>query len=91
MIVYGYYLISAGVERVREKYKIFGQIAAWLEKVGKASLYYLLLSNIFLFALDGSHFSFRSEGYAYAFFVIVILVISYLEWLRDGKKKSIVK
>lgn len=91
VIVYTYYLISAGLEKNHEKCKMISWIAAWLEKVGKSSLYYLLLSNLLIFALDGSHFSFRSEGYAYGFFVVVILVISYLEWLREGKTKSIVK
>lgn len=91
VIVYVYYLISANLEKVRRKNNLCKWVALWLEKVGKASLYYLLLSNIFIFALDGSHFSFRSKGYAYTFFVIVILMISYLERLRDGKTKSIVK
>lgn len=91
VLVYAYYLISVGLEKNHEKCKMISWIAAWLEKVGESSLYYLLLSNLLIFALDGSHFSFRSEGYAYGFFVVVILVISYLEWLREGKTKSIVK
>ena len=78
-LVYGYYLISIGIERKRDLF-IIERIAHYLEETGKVSLYCLLLSNLFIFALAGSSFSFRSEGYAYTFFIVILLLMGYLKY-----------
>lgn len=67
VLVYGYYLIAVGMERKRNLY-IIEKIAHYFEEIGKTSLYYLLMSNLLIFALASSSFSFRSEMYAYTFF-----------------------
>lgn len=84
VLVYGYYLISIGIERKRNLF-IVEKIAHYLEETGKVSLYYLLLSNLFIFALAGSSFSFRSETYAYTFFVVILLLIRYLKNINNVK------
>ena len=71
-LVYGYYILSLG-------------IACYLEKVGKASLYYLLLSNLLIFALASSAFSFRSEMYAYTFFLVTVLLVGYFNTINNAK------
>ena len=83
-LVYGYYLISIGIERKRNLF-IIERIAHYLEETGKVSLYWLLLSNLFIFALAGSGFSFRSEGYAYTFFIVILLLMGYLKNINNVK------
>ena len=83
-LVYGYYLISIGIERKRDLF-IIERIAHYLEETGKVSLYWLLLSNLFIFALAGSSFSFRSEGYAYTFFIVILLLMGYLKNINNVK------
>ncbi len=77
LLVYLYYLLSCRAERAQ--FILVKQIAAWLERIGADSLYYLLFSNLLIFALDSSHFSFRSVWYAYIYFIIILLVISYFK------------
>ena len=84
VLVYGYYLISIGIERKRNLF-IVEKIAHYLEETGKVSLYYLLLSNLSIFALAGSSFSFRSETYAYTFFVVILLLMRYLKNINNVK------
>lgn len=83
-LVYGYYILSLGIERKRNLL-IIEKIACYLEKVGKASLYYLLLSNLLIFALASSAFSFRSEMYAYTFFLVTVLLVGYFNTINNVK------
>lgn len=80
--VYLYQLASMGLQHVREKNRYLEKAVAAVEVTGKNSLYYLLMSNLLIFAVAGSHFSFRSELYAYGFYVFVFLLIHYLNRLR---------
>lgn len=89
VFVYLYYLLSIGLEKTREKNRVLEWIASYLEQTGRDSLHYLLMSNILIFALAGSHFSYRSENYAYAYFVIILLLISYLGQLKS--KRNVTK
>lgn len=85
IFVYSYYVLSCFLEKVREKKKWLEILTGYLEQIGKESLYYLLLSNIIIFALKGSSFSYRSETYAYVSFVVILTVIGYLRGLCGGK------
>lgn len=84
LFVYLYYLLSCYLERVRNK--VLKQVAIYLEHVGADSLYYLLFSNLLIFALDCSKFSFRSVGYAYIYFIVILLVIKYFNSLLSGRR-----
>ncbi|MGN0400405.1 MAG: heparan-alpha-glucosaminide N-acetyltransferase domain-containing protein [Blautia sp.] len=88
IFVYVYFLLARWLEQNWTKNKITELSILYLEQVGKNSLYYLLMSNIFIFALDGSNFSFHSEAYAYIFFTIVLLLIAYLDRLRIKEKRN---
>lgn len=88
LFVYADYLISGGLEKLRDKNRVAEAISGYLERCGKASLHYLLLSNLLIFALDGSSFSFRSKMYAYGAFLMILLLISYLHQLRNEGKVS---
>lgn len=84
VLVYGYYLIAVGMERKRNLY-IIEKIAHYFEEIGKTSLYYLLMSNLLIFALASSSFSFRSEMYAYIFFGMLLLIMWYLNHINNVK------
>lgn len=84
VLVYGYYLIAVGMERKRNLY-IIEKIAHYFEEIGKTSLYYLLMSNLLIFALASSSFSFRSEMYAYTFFGMLLLIMWYLDHINNAK------
>ena len=88
LFVYLDYLIAGGLERLREKTRILEAVSGCLERCGRASLHYLLLSNLLIFALDGSSFSFRSGAYAFGAFAVILLLISYLHQLRNEGKKN---
>lgn len=84
IFVYLYYLLSCGMGKAR--FTPVKYVAEWLERVGADSLYYLLFSNLLIFALDCSHFSFRSVWYAYIYFVIILVVISYFKHISFSGK-----
>ncbi len=84
LFVYLYYLLSCRMEAVR--FTPVKRAAAWLGRVGADSLYYLLFSNLLIFALDCSKFSFRSVWYAYIYFVIILVVISYFKHISFSGK-----
>ena len=75
---------SGGMERKRNLY-IIEKIAHYFEEIGKSSLYYLLMSNLLIFALTSSSFSFRSEMYAYTFFGMLMLIMWYLNHINNAK------
>ena len=86
LFVYLDYLIAGGLERIGKKNRAAEAVSGYLERCGRASLHYLLLSNLLIFALDGSSFSFRSRAYTYGAFLAILLLISYLNQLRNEKK-----
>lgn len=77
IFVYLYYLLSCFLEKIQNG--VISKLTGYLEHVGAESLFYLLFSNLMIFALDCSNFSFRSVGYAYIYFVVILLVIGYFE------------
>lgn len=70
LFLYGYYLLSRAVSQ--NKYM------SWLSDIGKNSLYYLLCSNIIIFAMKYSGFYRMSPAFASILFVVIILIIRYL-------------
>jgi hypothetical protein len=87
ILVYLYFLLSCWAEKKRESSRIIEIAAGYLERTGQDSLYYLLLSNILIFALDGSNFTFRSGGYPYIIFIMILLLIPYLNQLKNTNRK----
>jgi len=55
------------------------KFSKWIEDIGKNSLFYLLMSNIFIFALRSSNFSRLNTTFALIVFVVFVLMIMYLE------------
>lgn len=73
-----YRLISRGLEMLSKKSKCTEKIAEGISNVGKNSLYYLLMSNILIFAIDGSKFKMRDDVYVYCYYIIIMLIIYYI-------------
>lgn len=84
LFVYLYYLLSCFLEKAQIG-ALSGPVG-YLERVGANSLYYLLFSNLLIFALDCSKFSFRSVGYGYVYFVVILLVVRYFENICSSKR-----
>lgn len=81
--LYLYYLLAVLLER-----KVEGAAAHYLTKVGKNSLFYLLLSNLIIFSLRASSFYRKSMIYSMGLFFILLLIVGYLKGIvkRDGEK-----
>lgn len=79
LFVYLYYLLACVMEKPQTG--ILRKVTGYFESVGAGSLYYLLFSNLMIFALDCSSFSFRSVGYGYIYFIVILLVIGYFKKL----------
>lgn len=84
IFVYLYYLLACYMEKVQNG--IFMRVTEYLERVGSESLYYLLFSNLMIFALDCSNFSFRSVGYGYIYFIVILLVIGYFKRILPSRQ-----
>lgn len=84
LFLYGYYLLSRFISQ--NKYM------GWLSDIGKNSLYYLLASNILIFAIKSSGFYRMSPAFACIFFVIIMVILIYLKHLiRFSPKEKAVK
>lgn len=84
LFVYLYYLLSCWLAGMQKQW--IKPVVRYLESVGRDSLCYLLLSNIFIFAVDGSKFSFRSIAYAYIFFIVLLLILQYFKKIQYTAK-----
>ncbi|HBI72399.1 MAG TPA: hypothetical protein DDY59_04330 [Lachnospiraceae bacterium] len=80
LFIYLYYLLCHWLT-ARKNMRIAGIVSAYLSEVGANSLFYLLISNLLIFAFAGSAFSFRSTLYATGFYIILLLIIPYLKKL----------
>lgn len=76
--VYLYRMLSQGLKCLAEKNGKWEVYILAVENVGMNSMFYLLLSNLLIFALSGSKFAYPSVNFAYAFFVIILVIIYYL-------------
>lgn len=84
LFVYLYYLLSCFLKNIQVVF--LKRIVDYFERVGAESLFYLLFSNLMIFALDCSSFSFRSVGYGYIYFVVILLVIGYFKHILPVRK-----
>lgn len=76
--VYLYRMVSVGLKNAAEKNQGVNRVITAIENVGMNSMFYLLLSNLLIFALAGSKFAYPSANFAYVYFVIVMFIIYYL-------------
>ena len=83
IFIYLYYLLACYMERIQNG--MLKRVAVYFEHVGSESLYYLLFSNLMIFALDSSSFSFRSVGYGYIYFIVILLVIGYFRRILPSR------
>ena len=81
LFIYLYYLICNRLVAIKETNAVSGKIVGYLCGVGKNSLFYLLLSNLLIFAFAGSNFSFRDIKYVIGFYLFLLLFIPYLQRL----------
>ena len=72
------HLLAGALGKLRSV-TIIGKPVEALSFIGRNSLYYLLMSNILIFAVAGSKFSYRANGYAYGFYLVLLVVLTYLE------------
>lgn len=80
LFLYGYYLLSG----LLGENKYF----SWLCDIGKYSLYYLLFSNIIIFALKHSRFYAISSRYSLGLFIVIMAILWYMIALVKGKRKD---
>lgn len=80
LYVYLYYLLAMALERRESALPV-----CYLAAVGKNSLFYLLLSNLIIFAVTATKFYKKQMNYSVGLFVVILLVIWYLQGLCRGK------
>lgn len=79
--VYLYRMLSIGLKTLAEKSRMANRLIAAIENVGMNSMFYLLLSNVLIFALAGSKFAYPSAEFAYVYYLIILFIIYYLRRL----------
>lgn len=82
LALYLYYLLAGYLEK-RAALGVF----AYFRKMGRSSLYYLLLSNLLLFSLKQTSFYKQSLLYACGIFVVILLLIGYTLWI-SGRQRA---
>ncbi|MDF2984700.1 MAG: hypothetical protein K0R50_210 [Eubacterium sp.] len=70
LFVYAYYLLSNAVAE--------SKFTQWLSQIGKYSLFYLVLSNVLIFAVKSTGFYRIGPAYATVIFVLIVALIWYL-------------
>jgi len=81
LFLYGYYHLAGAVSG--SKYM------EWLAAIGRNSLFYLLVSNIIIFALKSSGFYRISPVFASVLFLVVMVIIRHLNGLiRDPQREN---
>ncbi len=70
LFVYAYYLLSNAIAE--------SKFTQWLSQIGKYSLFYLVLSNVLIFAVKSSGFYRMGPTYALVIFIIIVAFIWYL-------------
>ncbi len=79
--IYLYYLIATAMEKREET-----RIVCYLGNVGRSSLFYLLLSNLIIFAVTATKFYKREMNYSIGLFLVTLMVIGYLQRLCREKR-----
>ena len=73
------YHLLAGALAWLKNVTIIGKPVEALSFIGRNSLYYLLMSNLLIFAVAGSKFKYRANEYAYVFYLVLLAILTYLE------------
>lgn len=79
--VFLYALIAGGLRKTCGM-SVLGKPAEGLSLIGRNSLYCLLMSNLLIFAVAGSKFSFRSNDYAYGFYLVLLAILFYFNRIK---------
>lgn len=86
-ILYTYYLLFSMLSENTCKNSILLGVKKYLKQTGSNSLFYLLMSNIFIFGFKGSVFHYKDIRYALIFYLVLLLVIHYLTLLISKSRK----
>lgn len=89
VFVYLYYLICLKLDSLKLTNAVIGRVVQYLCHMGSNSLFYLLLSNLLIFAFAGSAFTFRDVKYVIGFYTFLLLFIPYL--IRIMRNESNIK
>ena len=81
LFVYLYYLLALMLESRQQMPPV-----RYLAGVGKNSLFYLLLSNLIIFAVTASRFYRKEINYSIGLFLVILLVTGYLQGLCKGRR-----
>ena len=73
-------LLAAALENKAQKLCV-----RYLTGVGKNSLFYLLLSNLIIFAVTASKFYRKEINYSIGLFLVILSVIWYLQGICKGR------
>ena len=76
--VWIYHLLAGALGKIKSV-TIIGKPVEVLSFIGRNSLYYLLMSNLLIFAVAGSKFKYRANEYAYVFYFVLLAILTYLE------------
>jgi hypothetical protein len=86
LFVYLYYLLCNRLVVLKETNAVVNRIVQYLCTVGGNSLFYLLISNLLIFAFAKSAFSFRDIKYVVVFYICLLLFVPYLQGLNRNRK-----
>ena len=81
LFVYLYYLFAVLLEKKTEALPV-----RYLADVGKNSLFYLLLSNLIIFAVTATKFYKKGMGYSIGLCIVILILLGYLR--EQCKKKE---
>ena len=72
-----YRMISVALERMTKGSALIDRLADAIANVGQSSLFYLLMSNLLIFALEGSKFVYPNPVMAFVYYIIIMYLIYY--------------
>lgn len=83
--VYLYRMISIGLDRAAGRMVWLNKVIDAVANIGKSSLFYLLISNLLIFALEGSKFVYPDPCAAYVYYIIIMYLIYYFRKTVSSK------
>lgn len=86
LYVYLYYLIATALEKKTEALPL-----RYLAGIGRNSLFYLLLSNLIIFAVTATKFYKKEMNYSVGLFFVILFIIWYLQGLCKKKESPTTK
>ncbi len=86
--IYLYYVLCCFAVKKIGKSKMPLYIMNYVKKVGTNSLFYLLISNIFIFSFKGSAFWYKDFRFALGFYIFLLFVLNYIVYLVYKNKNS---